>query len=80
MRAYVLLNTKPGTSEEVMRSLREKLPKTVVSGDSVFGSFDIILGIEAKDLPEFGELMYEVIEKNANIVRTETCVVLPSGE
>jgi len=36
--------------------------------------------IEAKDLEEFGEVLYQVIEKNPNTIRTETCVVLPSGE
>jgi len=80
MKVYVLLKTKPGTSEEVIRSLREKLQKSVVTSDSVFGSWDVILVIEAKDLEEFGEVLYQVIEKNPNTIRTETCVVLPSGE
>ena len=79
MKGYVLLKTKPGTSEEVIRSLREKL-KSVVTSDSVFGSWDVILVIEAKDLEEFGDVLYQVIEKNPNTVRSETCVVLPSGE
>jgi len=79
MKGYVLLKTKPGTSEEVIRTLREKL-KSVVTSDSVFGSWDVILVIEAKDLEEFGDELYQVIEKNPNTVRSETCVVLPSGE
>jgi DNA-binding Lrp family transcriptional regulator len=80
MRGYVLLKTKPGTSEEVIKSLREKLLKSVVAADSVFGSFDVILVIEARNVEEFGNMLYQVIEKNPNTIRTETCVVLPSGE
>jgi DNA-binding Lrp family transcriptional regulator len=80
MRIYVLLKTKPGTSEEVIRSLREKLLKSILTADSVFGTFDVILVIEAKDLEEFGDMLYQVIEKNPNTIRTETCVVLPTGE
>jgi DNA-binding Lrp family transcriptional regulator len=80
MKGYVLLKTKPGTSEEVIRTLREKLLKSVVTADSVFGTFDVILVIEAKDLEEFGDVLYQVVEKNPNTIRTETCMVLPSGE
>ena len=80
MKGYVLLKVKPGTSEEVIRSLREKLQKSVVTADSVFGTFDVIMVIEAKDLEEFGNVLYQVIEKNPNTIRTETCMVLPPGE
>ncbi len=81
MRGYVLFNTKPGTSEEVLKSLREsRALKGIVSADSVFGRFDAILVIEAKDLEEFGDIVYQVIEKNPSIIHTETCVALPSGE
>ncbi len=81
MRGYVLINTRPGTSVEVMKSLREtKLLKGVLTADSVFGRYDAILVIEAKDLEEFGEVMYQVIEKQPNIIRTESCIVLPPRE
>ena len=80
MRGYVLLNTKSGTSKAVLESLRESLAKSVIIGDSVFGSFDVILVMEAESPEEFGTILYQVIEKNPDIIRTETCVVLPPGE
>jgi DNA-binding Lrp family transcriptional regulator len=80
MRVYVLVKTKPGTSEETIISLKEKLSKNITSADSVFGSFDVILVIEVKDLEEFGDMLYQVIEKNPNTIHTETCVILPPGE
>jgi len=81
MKGYVLFNTKPGTSQEVTRSLKESgLAKNIISADPVYGRFDAILVIEAKDLEEFGEILYQVIERNPNILHTETCVSLPSGD
>ncbi|MGA2783503.1 MAG: Lrp/AsnC ligand binding domain-containing protein [Candidatus Bathyarchaeia archaeon] len=77
MRGYVLINTKSGTSQTVLKSLKENLLKSVVVADSVYGSFDIILVMEAKNPEEFGDVLYQVIEKNPNVIRTETCVVLP---
>ncbi len=52
----------------------------VLSADSVFGRFDAILVIEAKDMEEFGNILYQAIEKNPNVTSTETCFALPSGE
>jgi len=81
MKGYVLFNTKPGTSEEVVKSFKESgRLKGVISADSLFGRFDAIIVIEAKDLEEFGETLYHVIEKNPNIIHTETCIVLPTSE
>ena len=80
MRGYVLLKTKPGTSQDVIRALRAELQKSVITADSVFGSYDVALVIEAKDLEEFGNILYQVVERNPNTIRTETCIVLPASE
>ncbi len=77
MKAYILITTKPGTSEEVVRYLKAASEvKGVVSADSVFGRYDAIITIETKDLNELSKVVYEVIEKIPNIQRTETCIVL----
>ena len=77
MKAYILITTKPGTSEEVVEYLKAASEvKGVVSADSVFGRYDAIITIETKDLNELSKVVYEVIEKIPNIMRTETCIVL----
>ena len=77
MRAYVLVNTKPGTSEKVVRELRSaKKIKGVVMADSVYGQYDAVVVMEVKDLKELMKTVYEVIEKNPNIVKTETLISL----
>jgi len=77
MKAYVFLTTKPGTSEEVIRHLKQvSKVKGVQSVDSVYGRFDAIITVEAHGLEEIGELVYKVIEKIPNVTRSETALVL----
>ena len=77
MKAYVFLTTKPGTSEEVIKYLRQVAKvKGVQSVDSVYGRFDAIITIDAPGLEEMGDLVYKVIEKIPNVVRSETALVL----
>ena len=77
MKAYVFLTTKPGTSEEVIKHLRD-LAKVegVKSVDSVYGRFDAIVTVDAPGLEELGDLVYKVIEKVPNVTRSETALVL----
>ncbi|MEM2237772.1 MAG: Lrp/AsnC ligand binding domain-containing protein [Candidatus Caldarchaeum sp.] len=81
VKAYVLVSTKPGTSEEVTAYLREaRSVQGVVAADSVFGRYDAIITVEVSDLAELSRLIYKVIEKIPNVVRTETCIVLFSED
>jgi DNA-binding Lrp family transcriptional regulator len=41
---------------------------------------DAIITVEVRDLAELSQLIYKVIEKIPNVVRTETCIVLFSGD
>ncbi len=51
--SYVFLETKPGTSEEVLKHLRTVSEvKGVKQIDSVYGRFDAIVIVEAADLSE----------------------------
>lgn len=77
MKAYIFLNTKPGTSEEVLQHLT-KLSKVagVLQVDSVYGRFDAIIIVEAPDMEQLGEMVYKVIERVPNVTHTETSVVL----
>ncbi|RJX16408.1 Lrp/AsnC family transcriptional regulator [Candidatus Bathyarchaeota archaeon] len=77
LRAYVLVNTKPGTSEKVVKELRvKKKVKGILMADSVYGQYDAVVVMEVKDLKELMKTVYEVIEKNPNIVKTETLISL----
>ncbi len=77
IRAFVLLTTKPGTSQQIVSSRRIR---GVKMASSVFGRFDAVLVIEAKSLQELAKIIYEVVERHPNVVHTETLVsVFPPG-
>ncbi len=77
MRAYIFINTKPGTSEEVVKRIKSKV-KEVVQADSIYGRYDAIVIIEAPKLESINEILYRVIEKDPNIIHTETSLALSS--
>jgi len=64
---------KPGTSEEIVRSRRIK---GVVMANSVFGRFDAVVVIEARDLEDLRKVIYEMVEQHPNVVHTETLISL----
>jgi len=83
VRAYVLLTTKPGTSEEVLRALKgAREIEGVLMADSIFGHYDAIIVIEVPNLRILAETIYQVVEKVPNVVHTETAIALfeePTG-
>ncbi|MBS7659220.1 MAG: Lrp/AsnC ligand binding domain-containing protein [Candidatus Bathyarchaeia archaeon] len=77
MRAYIFIQTRPGTSEEVVKRIKSNV-KEVVQADSIYGRFDAVVIIEAAKLEDIHEIVYKVIEKDPNIIHTETSLVLSS--
>jgi DNA-binding Lrp family transcriptional regulator len=75
MKAYVLLSTKLGTSLEVVQRIKEKV-KEVIDADAIFGRYDAIVVLEAPALENINQVVYKVIEKDPNVIRTESSIVL----
>jgi DNA-binding Lrp family transcriptional regulator len=75
MRAYIFIKTKPATSLEVVERIKSKV-KEVVQADAIYGRYDAVIIIEAPNLESINEIIYKVIEKDPNIVHTETSLVL----
>lgn len=71
IRAFVLINTKPGKSEEIVKARRIKGVKLA---NSVFGRYDAVLVIEARDMQQLREIIYEVIQRNPYVTHTETLI------
>ena len=77
MKAYILLSTKPGTSLDVVKKIKEKVKETcIVSADAIFGRYDAIIVLEAPALEEINQVVYKIIEKDPSVIRTETSIVL----
>ncbi len=72
--AYVLVKVKPGTSHEIVASRKIR---GVKMANSVFGSYDAVLVVAAKDMNELSKTIYDVIEKHPNVERTECLISVP---
>ncbi len=75
MKAYILISTKPGTSLEVVKRIKDKVSE-VVAADAIFGRYDAVLILEAPSLENINQVVYKIIEKDPNVIRTETSIVL----
>ena len=75
MKAYLLISTKLGTSLEVVQRIKDKI-KEVVMSDAIYGKYDAIILIEAPALENINRIVYKVIEKDPDVTRTETSIVL----
>ncbi|MDG6906362.1 MAG: Lrp/AsnC family transcriptional regulator [Nitrososphaerota archaeon] len=73
--AYVLARVKPGTSEDLVGSRKIR---GVKMANSVFGHYDAVLVITAKDMDELSKTIYDVVEAHPNVVRTECLISIPS--
>jgi DNA-binding Lrp family transcriptional regulator len=62
---------KPGTSEEIVKSRRIK---GVKMANSVLGSYDAVLVVEAENLEGLRKIIYEMIEQQPNVLHTETLI------
>jgi len=75
MKAYVNIETKPGTVFQVVNHMREK-SKEIISADAIYGRFDAVLVVEAPTLDDIDQLVYTIIQSDPNVTRTETSIVL----
>ena len=71
-RAYILIETAVGKTNEVADALKEMSAMKTV--DTVTGPFDIIAVAEADDLPGIGNLITEGMHNVPGIVKTVTCL------
>jgi DNA-binding Lrp family transcriptional regulator len=75
VRAYIFIETKPATSLDVVERIKSTVKEAVVA-EAIYGRFDAIILIEAPNLESINEILYKVIEKDPNIIHTETSMVL----
>jgi DNA-binding Lrp family transcriptional regulator len=73
VKAYVLINVKPETENEVARVL-SKTPG-VASTDLLFGYYDIIAKIETDNLNDVGKIVENIRNRARGIEKTSTMIV-----
>lgn len=72
--AYVLVQTEPGTSHEVVAS--RSVPG-VRMAHSVFGRYDAVLVVAADNLSELSKKVYEAVGRHPHVVKVETLICMP---
>ena len=71
IRAFILIRTIPGTSQKIVTSRKIRGVKLA---SSVFGRFDAVLVVEAKDMTELSRIVYEIVAQHPNVRHTETLI------
>lgn len=71
LRAFVMVTTKPGTSQEIVGS---RNIRGVKMANSVLGRFDAVVVVEAESLEELQRIIYEMVERHPNVLHTETLI------
>lgn len=71
-RAYILIETQVGKSQDVLASLRAF--DGVTSADIITGEFDIIALIDAQDMATMADLVTGRVQGIPGVMRTITCV------
>ena len=76
VRAYVMVKVGSGEYFGVEKTVKEKIAKMpgVIRVDGVFGRFDIIAEVEAKEPRELSLLVTDKIKSISSVVSTETFI------
>lgn len=76
MKAYVMINVRPGSIPEVVYNLRQV--EGVMEANMTFGTFDVISVIEANDVRDIGSMIAKEIQPIPGVTETLTCLVIES--
>ena len=74
MKAYVLINIRPGAIKEVVKNLHRL--DNVVEAHMTFGPYDAVVTIEADSLAEIGSIIHADVQPIPGILDTLTCLAV----
>lgn len=74
MRGYVLVHTRAGEERGIVKQL--KGVPGIVKAVSTFGTYDVIVEVEAPDLAAIGKLVYDRIRATPGVIDTLTCLAV----
>ena len=74
MKAYVLINIRPGELRDVIRQLKKITG--VVDANMTFGPYDAVAVIEANDINQIGRMISGEIQPIPGVLQTLTCLAV----
>ena len=75
-KAYILIETTAGKGPEIVNQLEGI--QAVAEVERVTGHFDVLAILESTDLDSLAKILESQIRCLRDIVRTTTCIVVPS--
>ena len=73
-RAFILIETSVGKTQEVVTALRDV--SEIHSVDAVTGPYDVITVIDAQDLNTVGNVVTSRVHTISGVLRTVTCLAV----
>lgn len=74
VRAYVLITATAGKALEVVNSLHGQ--QGILQADAITGEYDVIVHVEAEDVPGIGRLIVDKVQAADGVFKTITCLAL----
>jgi len=76
IRAYVMIKVGAGESFSVEKTIKEEISKLpgIKKVDGIFGRYDMIAEVEAKDASDLSRLVTDKIKAISCVVSTETFI------
>lgn len=74
MKAYVLINVRPGGVREVVRDLHRI--EGVLEANMTFGPYDVVAVVQANDINHLGNILAANIQPISGIIETLTCLAV----
>jgi len=74
MKAYILINIRPGAVKEVVKNVGRL--DHVLEVHMTFGQYDAVAVVEAEDLPHLGSLISAEIQPIPGVLKTLTCLAV----
>jgi DNA-binding Lrp family transcriptional regulator len=74
MKAYVLINIRPGEIREVVRQLRRT--DGILEANMTFGPYDTVAILKANDITQLGKIISQEIQPIPGVIQTLTCLAV----
>ena len=76
IRAYIMIKVGAGESFSVEKTIKEEISKLpgIKKVDGIFGRYDMIAEVEAKDASDLSRLVTDKIKAISCVVSTETFI------
>ncbi len=74
MKAYVLINVRPGGIREVVRDLHRV--EGILEANMTFGPYDVVAIVKANDINHLGNILAANIQPIPGVIETLTCLAV----